>query len=113
MIPRFGRIRMQAIGFAGMAVGMLMLLATVGLTNSRLHSPLVFVEFILFNLLMNAGPNSTTVTLAPILSPTHFVGQLVDSPLALPNSVRPWAFPSYHSLDNSSGFRAFLELRRL
>jgi hypothetical protein len=37
MIPRFGRIRMQAIGFAGMAVGMLMLLATVGLTNSRLH----------------------------------------------------------------------------
>ena len=52
MIPRFGRIRMQAIGFAGMAVGMLMLLATVGLTNSRLHSPLVFVEFILFNLLI-------------------------------------------------------------
>src|SRR5213596_3577113 len=40
MIPRFGRIRMQPIGFAGMAVGMLMLLATVGLTNSRLHSPL-------------------------------------------------------------------------
>src|SRR5205814_10352390 len=25
------------------------------------------------------------------------VGQLVDSPLALPNSVRPWAFPSYQS----------------
>ena len=74
MIPRFGRIRMQAIDFAGMAVAMLMLLATVGLTNSRLHSPLVFVEFILFNLLMNAGPNSTTVTLAPILSPTQLRG---------------------------------------
>src|SRR5205814_1736974 len=65
MIPRFGRIRMQAIGFAGMAVGMLMLLATVGLTNSRLHSPLVFVGFILFNLLMNAGSNSTTVYAGP------------------------------------------------
>ncbi len=37
MVPRFGRIRMQAIGFAGMAVGMLVLLAAVGLTNSSLH----------------------------------------------------------------------------
>ena len=25
MVPRFGRIRMQAVGFAGMAVGMLVL----------------------------------------------------------------------------------------
>lgn len=40
-----GRIRMQAIGFAGMAFGML--------------------------LLMIAGPNSTTFTLAPILFPTQ------------------------------------------
>ena len=38
MVPRFGRIRMQAIGFAGMAVGMLILLAAVGLTNSFAHS---------------------------------------------------------------------------
>jgi predicted MFS family arabinose efflux permease len=74
MVPRFGRIRMQAIGFAGMAVGMLMLLAAVGLTNSSLHIPLVFIGFILFNLLMNAGPNSTTFTLAPILFPTQLRG---------------------------------------
>jgi nitrate/nitrite transporter NarK len=74
MVPRFGRIRMQAIGFAGMAVGMLMLLAAVGLTNGRLHIPLVFAGFILFNLLMNAGPNSTTFTLAPILFPTQLRG---------------------------------------
>src|SRR5256885_6923847 len=52
MVPRFGRIRMQAIGFTGMAVGMLVLVAAVGLTNSSLHIPLVFVGFILFNLLM-------------------------------------------------------------
>jgi len=31
----------------------------------------VFVGFILFNLLMNVGPNSTTFTLAPILFPTQ------------------------------------------
>ena len=74
MVPRFGRIRMQAVGFAGMAVGMFMLLAAVGLTNSNLHILLVFVGFILFNLLMNAGPNSTTFTLAPILFPTQLRG---------------------------------------
>jgi putative MFS transporter len=74
MVPRFGRIRMQAIGFAGMAVGMLLLAAAVGLTNSSLHIPLVFAGFIMFNLLMNAGPNSTTFTLAPILFPTQLRG---------------------------------------
>jgi hypothetical protein len=73
-VPRFGRIRMQAIGFAGMAVGMLTLMAAVGLTNSGLHIPLVFAGFILFNLLMNAGPNSTTFTLPPILFPTQLRG---------------------------------------
>src|SRR4029079_13909610 len=74
IVPRFGRIRMQAIGFAGMAVGMLVLAAAVGLTNSSLHIPLVFAGFITFNLLMNAGPNSTTFTLAPILFPTQLRG---------------------------------------
>lgn len=74
MVPRFGRIRMQVIGFAGMAAGMLILLAAVGLTNSSLHIPLVFVGFILFNLLMNAGPNSTTFTFAPILFPIQLRG---------------------------------------
>jgi predicted MFS family arabinose efflux permease len=74
MVPRFGRIRMQAIGFAGMAIGMLMLMGAVGLTRSRFHMPLVFAGFILFNLLMNAGPNSTTFTLAPILFPTQLRG---------------------------------------
>jgi hypothetical protein len=74
LVPRFGRIRMQAIGFAGMAMGMLVLLAAVGLTNSNLHIPLVFGGFIMFNLLMNAGPNSTTFTFAPILFPTQLRG---------------------------------------
>jgi MFS family permease len=70
-VPRFGRIRMQAIGFASMAVGMLILMTAVRLSNSNWHIPLVFAGFILFNLLMNAGPNATTFTLAPILFPTQ------------------------------------------
>ena len=76
-IPRFGRIRMQAIGFAGMAFGMLLLMIAVSLSNSFAGAgniPLVFAGFILFNLLMNAGPNSTTFTLAPILFPTQLRG---------------------------------------
>jgi predicted MFS family arabinose efflux permease len=39
-----------------------------------LQIPLVFTGFIVFNLLMNAGPNSTTFTLAPILFPTQLRG---------------------------------------
>jgi MFS transporter, putative metabolite transport protein len=70
-VPRFGRIRVQAIGFGSMAVGMLILMTAVGLSNSNWHIPLVFAGFILFNLLMNAGPNATTFTLAPILFPTQ------------------------------------------
>jgi predicted MFS family arabinose efflux permease len=70
-VPRFGRIRMQVIGFAGMTCGMMLLMIAVYLSNSSLHIPLVFTGFILFNLLMNAGPNSTTFTLAPILFPTQ------------------------------------------
>ena len=73
-VPRFGRIRMQSIGFAGMAFGMLVLMIAVSLPNSPTgagHIPLVFAGFILFNLLMNAGPNATTFTLAPILFPTQ------------------------------------------
>ena len=76
-VPRFGWICMQAIGFAGMAFGMLLLMIAVSLSNSPAgagHIPLVFAGFILFNLLMNAGPNSTTFTLAPILFPTQLRG---------------------------------------
>ena len=74
VVPRYGRIRMQVIGFAGMTLGMLILMIAVSLSNSSAgagHIPLVFTGFILFNLLMNAGPNSTTFTLAPILFPTQ------------------------------------------
>jgi predicted MFS family arabinose efflux permease len=65
---------MQAIGFANMAFGMLLLMIAVRLSTSSLHIPLVFAGFVLFNLLMNAGPNSTTFTLAPILFPTQLRG---------------------------------------
>jgi MFS family permease len=70
-VPRFGRIHMQVAGFAGMTLGMLVLLfaVTAGAASS-FHLALVFAGFILFNLTMNAGPNATTFTMAPELFPT-------------------------------------------
>jgi len=70
-IPRFGRIRMQVLGFVGMTLGMLMLFAaSITGGGAASHVPLVFAGFVLFNLAMNAGPNATTFTLAPELFPT-------------------------------------------
>lgn len=71
-VPRFGRIHMQVIGFAGMTLGMLILAAAVlAGGGAAAHVPIVFAGFILFNLAMNAGPNATTFSLAPELFPTR------------------------------------------
>jgi MFS transporter, putative metabolite transport protein len=71
-VPRFGRIRMQVLGFAGMALGMLILIyTTLAGGGPAAHIPLVLAGFILFNLAMNAGPNATTFSLGPELFPTE------------------------------------------
>jgi putative MFS transporter len=62
---------MRVIGFVGTTLGMLILVApelTAG--GAAAHVWLVFAGFILFNLVMNAGPNATTFALAPELFPT-------------------------------------------
>ncbi len=70
-VPRFGRIHMQVVGFAGMTLGMLILtFAVLAGGGAAAHVPIVFAGFILFNLAMNAGPNATTFSLAPELFPT-------------------------------------------
>jgi MFS family permease len=70
-VPRFGRLHMQVIGFAGMTLGMAILIAAVlAGGGAAAHVPIVFIGFILFNLSMNAGPNATTFALAPELFPT-------------------------------------------
>jgi MFS family permease len=70
-IPRFGRIPLQVAGFAGMALGMLLLLfAAMASDGPHMHLWLVIAGFVLFNFTMNAGPNATTFTLPPVLFPT-------------------------------------------
>lgn len=71
-IARFGRIRMQLTGFAGMSLGMGMLFASTVLPGAApRHLVLVLMGFVLFNLSMNMGPNSTTYILPAELFPTQ------------------------------------------
>ena len=60
LIDRVGRIPLQMVGFVGMAVG----LCILSLANGTTHLALLFAGFILFNLTMNLGPNSTTFLLS-------------------------------------------------
>jgi putative MFS transporter len=70
LVPRFGEIRMQRIGFLGMMVGMGILVAAVGSSSAAASGGvLVLVGFSVFNLLMNMGPNSTTFGLPALLFP--------------------------------------------
>lgn len=71
-VARYGRIRMQLAGFAGMAAGMGLLFASTLLAGGTAqHVALVFAGFVLFNLSMNMGPNSTTYILPAELFPTQ------------------------------------------
>ncbi len=63
LIDRVGRIPLQLIGFVGMAAGLFVL----ALSGSNLA--LLFTGFIIFNLMMNLGPNSTTFLLSGELFP--------------------------------------------
>ncbi|MEO0771066.1 MAG: MFS transporter [Cyanobacteria bacterium J06649_4] len=60
LINRIGRISLQVFGFIGMAVG----LAILSFVSGDSQMALLFLGFILFNLTMNLGPNSTTFLLS-------------------------------------------------
>lgn len=71
LIERVGRVWLQIVGFVGMALGLTILAAAnVVPLNDPTHLILVFVGFFTFNLLMNAGPNSTTFLLSGEVFPT-------------------------------------------
>ncbi len=71
LIEKLGRIKLQTTGFLGMTVGLFLLgLADLLSGGAGAHLVLVFSGFIVFNILMNAGPNSTTFMLPVELYPT-------------------------------------------
>lgn len=72
LVEKLGRIKLQIIGFTGMFVG-LILLAIAGTSAEGVQAAslyLVIPGFVLFNLLMNMGPNATTFILPAELFPT-------------------------------------------
>ena len=71
LIPKFGAMKMQITGFAGMAAGMVLLSFSGSLPDGSAGSiALIYAGFIIFNVLMNMGPNSTTFMLPAELYPT-------------------------------------------
>jgi len=71
LVERWGRIRLQLVGFAGMTVGLALLAISAGLPgDAPLHLALIFGGFALFNLMVNMGPNPTTFLLPAELFPT-------------------------------------------
>ncbi|PSN15237.1 MFS transporter [filamentous cyanobacterium CCT1] len=70
LVKPLGPIVLQIVGFLGMAVGLGLLAASTALPeSSREALGLVFGGFLLFNLLMNAGPNATTFLLSGAVFP--------------------------------------------
>jgi MFS family permease len=71
LVDRVGRIPLQVVGFAVMALALAILGAVEGLPGGgNAHLALVFVGFALFNTFMNAGPNATTFTLPAEVFPS-------------------------------------------
>lgn len=72
LVERWGRMRLQILGFIGMAVGLLLLAGSGRVASgSSVETGLVLGGFLVFNLMMNAGPNATTFLLSGEVFPTH------------------------------------------
>lgn len=70
LVKRLGAIALQIVGFLGMALGLGLLAVSAGLpAESPAAMGLIFGGFLLFNLLMNAGPNATTFLLSGAVFP--------------------------------------------
>jgi len=71
LVEKLGRIKLQLIGFLGMTVGLLILAFSTCLSkDSTNYLVLMFIGFVIYNFLMNMGPNGTTFILPAELFPT-------------------------------------------
>ncbi len=77
LVEKVGRIRLQIIGFIGMAIGLVILSNALGADGKPQAAMwVIFSGFITFNLLMNAGPNSTTFMMPVEIFPTEMRGTI-------------------------------------
>lgn len=73
LVNRFGRIRLQVLGFIGCATGLVIVAAST-MVGGTLQIVLVFAGFMLFNFMTNLGPNSMTYLIAGEVFPTALRG---------------------------------------
>jgi putative MFS transporter len=71
LVERWGRIRLQVLGFMGMAIGLALLSLSATQPSEARRFALVLAGFAIFNLTVNAGPNATTYLLPAELFPTE------------------------------------------
>jgi MFS family permease len=74
LADRVGRIWLQVIGFIGCAAGLLIASLSTSAEGSA-QTILIFVGFMLFNFMINMGPNAQTYLLAGEVFPTHIRGK--------------------------------------
>jgi len=71
IVERWGRIKLQSVGFFGMTIGFCVIAASHLFPDQTVRIFLVFLGFILFNIMVNMGPNPITFLLPAELFPTH------------------------------------------
>lgn len=72
LADRWGRIRLQILGFIGCALGLLV--AAAGSVGNQTNLPLIVGGFLLFQFMTNLGPNAQTYLLAGEVFPTRVRG---------------------------------------
>jgi nitrate/nitrite transporter NarK len=70
---RFGRIRLQILGFLGCAVGLTIAAASIHFHGST-KMVMIFGGFMIFNFMTNMGPNAMTYLLSGEVFPTKIRG---------------------------------------
>ncbi len=73
LADKYGRIRLQILGFIGCAVGLLLASFSIDATGDA-QIVLIFAGFMLFNFMTNLGPNAQTYLLAGEVFPTQVRG---------------------------------------
>ena len=73
-VNRLGSIFMQIAGFIGCAIGLALAAVSDFVTIPALQTILVFIGFILFQFMTNAGPNAQTYLIAGEVFPTALRG---------------------------------------
>ena len=71
LVEKWGRIKLQTIGFFGMAIGLFIFAGATTIDNQSIKVITVFVGFIVFYFMSNMGPNPVTFLLPAEVFPTY------------------------------------------